>query len=196
MHRKFFFQQNDEGVLILEPFSWSNVIFEICFFCIKSHDWCNEEFLWVPSPDCNTAELCNECFSLFMLSSFYKERANALPGGAKQWKFSVRQLWLLRQKWQILKMTLPQKNSHRIQTPSSKLMILVSSCWKKNFIRNNGHSLFILSLVFLKSLIVSVAFFLGHPVYGQTVRACTCFSGRGLLQSFSVGLFDRSSIHW
>ena len=63
----------------------------------------------------------------------------------------------------ILKMTLPQKNGHRIKTPSSELMILVSSCWKKNFIRNNGHSLFILSLVFLKSLII--AFFLGHPVY-------------------------------
>ena len=96
---------------------------------------------------------------------FYKARANTLPKGAKQWKFSVRQSWLLKQKWQILKMTLPQKNGHRIQTPSSKLMILVSSCWKKNFIYDNGHSLFILSLVFLKSLIVSVAFFLGHPVF-------------------------------
>ena len=43
-------------------------------------------------------------------------------------------------------------------------MILVSSCWNKNCIRNNGHTLFILSLVFLKTLILSVAFFLGHPV--------------------------------
>ena len=51
---------------------------------------------------------------------------------------------------QILKITLPQKNGHRIQTPSSKLMILVSSFWKKNCIRNNGHNLFILSLVFLE----------------------------------------------
>ena len=140
MRRKFFFQQNDtkvinfdEGVLILEPFFWSNVIFKICFFCIKSHDWGNEEFLWVPSPDCNTAELRNECFSLFMLSSFYKARTNTLPGGAKQRKFSVRQLWLLRQKWQILKMTLPQKNGHRIQTLSSKTMIMVPSCWQKEF---------------------------------------------------------------
>ena len=147
MRRKFLFQQNDtkisdfdEGILILETFFWSNVIFKICFFCIISHNWGNEQFLWVPSPDCNTAELRNECFSLFMLSSFYQARANTLPGGAKQWKFLVRQLWLLRQKWQILKMTLPQKNGHRIQTPSSKLMILVSSCWKNNFIRNNGHS--------------------------------------------------------
>ena len=66
---------------------------------------------------------------------------------------------------QILKMALPQKNGHRIKTPSSKLTILVSSCWEKNFICNNAHNFFIPSLVFLKLLIVSVAFFLGHPVY-------------------------------
>ena len=180
MRRKFFFQQNytkisdfDEGVSILEPFFCSNGIYKISFFCIKSRDWGKEEFLWVPSPDCDTAELRYECFSLFMLSSFYKARTDTLPGGAKQWKFSVRQLWLLRQKWQILKMTLPQKSGHRIQTPSSKLMILVSSCWKNNFIRNNGHSLFILSLAVLKSLIVSVAFFLGHPVY--SIRIFTLY---------------------
>ena len=65
----------------------------------------------------------------------------------------------------ILKMTLPQKNGHRIKTPSIKLTILVSSCWEKKFIRNNAHNFFILSLVFLKLLIVSVAFFLGHPVF-------------------------------
>ena len=47
-----------------------------------------------------------------------------------------------------------EKNSQRIKTPSSKLMILVSSCLKNNFIRNNGHSLFIQFLIFLKSLIV------------------------------------------
>ena len=93
MRRKVFFQQNDtkindfdEGVLILEPVLWSNVIFKICFFCMKSRDWGKEEFLWVPSPDYNTAELRNDCFSLFMLSSFFKARADTLPGEAKQWK--------------------------------------------------------------------------------------------------------------
>ena len=176
MQRKFFYQQIDtrindfhEGVFILEPFFWDNVIFKICFFCIKGHDLGREEFLWVASPDCNTPKLRNECFSLFMLSSFFKARADALPRGAKQWKFSVRQLWLLRQKWQILKMTLPQKNGHRIKTPLLKLVILVSSCWKKNFVRNNAHSFFILFLVFLKSLSVGVAFFLGHPVLVRKV---------------------------
>ena len=89
--RNFFFQQNDtkindfdEGVLILEPFFWGNVIFKICFFCIKSHNWGREEFLWVASPDCNAAKLRIEWFSLFMLSTFLKAKADTLPGGAKQ----------------------------------------------------------------------------------------------------------------
>ena len=107
----------------------------------------------------------NASLLIFMLSSLFKARADTLPGGAKQWTFSVRQLWLLRQEWQILKMTLPQKNGHRIKTPSSKLMILVSSCWKNNFRCIDAHKSFILSPVFLKLLIVGVAFFLGHPVY-------------------------------
>ena len=36
---------------------------------IKSHVWGREEFLWVAPPDCNAANLRNECFSLFMLAS-------------------------------------------------------------------------------------------------------------------------------
>ena len=44
-------------------------------------------------------------------------------------------------------------------------MILVSFCWEKNSIHINAHNLSIFSLVFLKLLIVGVAFFLGHPVY-------------------------------
>ena len=38
------------------------------------------------SPDCNTAKLRNECFPLFMLSLFFKARADTLPGEAKQWE--------------------------------------------------------------------------------------------------------------
>ena len=64
---------------------------------------------------------------------------------------------------QILKMTLPQKNGHRIKTPSSELTILVSSCWEKIFIRNNALNFFILSLVFLKLLIVSCCILSGPP---------------------------------
>ena len=65
---------------------------------------------------------------------------------------------------QILKITLPQKNGHRIKMPKSKLMSLVSSCWEKNCIRKNAQNFFNLSLLFLKLLIGSVAFVLGHPV--------------------------------
>ena len=94
MTRTFFFLQNDtkindfdEGVLILEPFFWGNVIFKICSFCIKSHVWGREEFLWVASPDYNAAKLGNKSFSLlFMLALIYKARADNLPGEAKQWK--------------------------------------------------------------------------------------------------------------
>ena len=57
-----------------------------------------------------------------------------------------------------------EKRPYRIKTPSSKLMILVSFCSEKNSICINAHNYFILSLVFLKLLIVGVAFFLGHPV--------------------------------
>ena len=72
MNRTFFFLQIDtkindfdEGILILEPFFWGNVIFKICSFCIKSPVWGREEFLWLAPPDCNVAKLRNECFSLY-----------------------------------------------------------------------------------------------------------------------------------
>ena len=57
MSRTVYFQQNDtkisdfdEGVLIVEPLFWGNVIFKIRSFCIESHVWGREEFLWVGSP--------------------------------------------------------------------------------------------------------------------------------------------------
>ena len=51
------------------------------------------------------------------------------PGEATQRNSSRPQSWLLIEKKQILKMTLPQKNGSRIKTPSSKLLILESFCW-------------------------------------------------------------------
>ena len=95
MSRTFFFQQNgtkindfDEGVLILEPFFWGNVIFKICSFCIKCHVWGKAGISLSSSapPDYNAAKLRNECFSLFMQDLLYKARADTLPGEAKQWK--------------------------------------------------------------------------------------------------------------
>ena len=55
-------------------------------------------------------------------------------------------------------------------------MILVSSYWKFFLIRNNALNFFIPSLVFLKLLIESVAFFLGHPVYKNAYLAVCCLS--------------------
>ena len=60
------------------------------------------------------------------------------PREATQRNSSLPQSWLLIQKKQILKMTLPQKNGSRIKTPSSKSLILVSFCWKKYFLRINA----------------------------------------------------------
>ena len=57
---------------------------------------------------------------------FFTARADTLPGEAKQakqWTFSVRQLH--------------QKNCHRIKTPSSKLMILVTFCFHTQKIVKN-----------------------------------------------------------
>ena len=62
-------------------------------------------------------------------------------------------------------MTLPQENGSRIKTPSSKSLILVSFCWKKNALLINALTNVIYSLISLKLVIVGVAFFLGHPVY-------------------------------
>ena len=51
MRIEFFSQQNDtkiinfdEGVLILWPFFWGNVICKICHFCLKSHNWRTKNF--------------------------------------------------------------------------------------------------------------------------------------------------------
>ena len=40
----------DEGVLILCPFFWGNVIFQICHFCLKSHYWLPKCFHYLASP--------------------------------------------------------------------------------------------------------------------------------------------------
>ena len=62
-------------------------------------------------------------------------------------------------KWQLT-----QKNCSKIKTPSSKSLILVSFCWKKNVLLITVLTNLIKSLISLKLVIESVAFFLGHPV--------------------------------
>ena len=174
MSRTFVLQQNDTKINLIwwrrfdsRTIFWGNDIFKICSFCIKSHVWSREEFLWVAPRIVMLQSYVNSnvCFSLFMLALLYKAKADTLPGEAKQWKIFGTWIVTFEIEGQILKMTLPQKNGHRIKTASSKLSILVWSWWEKNFIRNNAHNVFILSLVHLKLLILSVAFFLGHPIF-------------------------------
>ena len=68
-------------------------------------------------------------------------------------------------KKQILKTTLPHKNSPRIKMPDPKLMILASFYLNNNFLPNEIDSNGILSMILLKLQITGVAFFLGHSVY-------------------------------
>ena len=56
------------------------------------------------------------------------------------------------------------ENGSKIKTPSSKSLILVSFCWKKNVLLITALTNLIKSLISLKLVIESVAFFLGHPV--------------------------------
>ena len=102
---KFFFQQDDtkivnfdEGVLILEPFIWGNVIFKICTFCIKSHVWGREEFLWVAPPDSNAAKTSDvmnaSLYSCWLC--FTKQEQAIYPEKPNNGKLLVRKLWLLR----------------------------------------------------------------------------------------------------
>ena len=69
------------------------------------------------------------------------------------------------EKYYILKMTLPQKNSPRMKTPYPYLMNLVSNYLEKNILSSTVKINGIQSRMSLKLRIKVVAFFLGHPVY-------------------------------
>ena len=98
----------------------------------------NFSIVWLPRVKCLLL-LCKA-----KLASMNKEKhslhnfAALQSGGATQRNSSLPQTWLLIQKEQILKLTLPQKNGSRIKTPSSKSLILVSFCWKKNVLLINA----------------------------------------------------------
>ena len=132
-------------------------------FFLKSHNLRTENFPLFRFPG-KVSTLCKAKPAWIKRSIQLRNFAALQSGGATRRNTSRPQTWLLIQKEQILKITLPQKNGSRIKTPSSKLTILVSSCWEKHYTNNNAHKFFILFLVFLNLLIGSVAFFLGHPV--------------------------------
>ena len=68
-----------------------------------------------------------------MLALLYKARADNLPGEATQWKIYGTVIVTLEIEGQILKMTLPQKNGHKIKTPSSKINDLGVTLLGKEF---------------------------------------------------------------
>ena len=70
-----------------------------------------------------------------MLASLYKARADTLPGEAKQMEICWYVNCDFRDRRANLEIDIASENGHIIKTPSSKLTILVSSCWEKNFIR-------------------------------------------------------------
>ena len=51
--------------------------------------------------------------------------------------------------------------------PYPKLMVMVSFCWKMNFLPSKIKNKFVLLTMSLKLTIKVVAFFLGHPVYAH-----------------------------
>ena len=131
---KFFFQQDDtkiinfdEGVLILWPFFWCNVIFKTSVSKVTI-DMPKIFHCWLPRVKCllllwktnfkaawikrSTHYVTLQCYNL-------GKAVKEIP------PYINRDFW-----YEML-----QKNGSRIKTPSSKSLILVSFCRKKNFLR-------------------------------------------------------------
>ena len=58
--------------------------------------------------------------------------------------------------------------------PCPKLMVMVSFCWKMNFLPSKLKNKFVLLTMSLKLTIKVVAFFLGHPVWNWTFSFYRC----------------------
>ena len=134
------------------PFFWGNVIFKICHFCLKSHDWRTENFPFFGFPAKmfahalkNEDSMNKEKRSLYVTLQCYN------PG--KLLKFL--KFW----KWHCLR-----KHGSRIKTPSLKWLVYRSRCYfaGKRIFYALMHSLIWFTVV--PDLIIGVAFFLGHPV--------------------------------
>ena len=124
--KKIFFQQDDikiinfdEGVLILWPFFWGNVIFKICHFCLKSHNWCPKIIHCLASPGKVSALALKNSKTAWIKRSIHYYAALQSGEGTQRNSSILPQSWFLIQKKSILKMTLLQKNGSRIKTPSS-----------------------------------------------------------------------------
>ena len=141
MRINFFSQQNDtkiinfeESVLILWPFFWGNVIFKLCHFCLKvTIDVPKISIVGSPFGSCFENE-----DSMNKRSIHYVTLQCYNPGEATQRNSLDLKRDFLYKRSNFLKLTLLQKNVSRIKTPSLKLLISVSFCWKNNFLRINA----------------------------------------------------------
>ena len=97
MRIEFFCQQNDnkninfdEGVSILDGrFSEANVIFKVCHFCLKSHNWSTSNFHYLaPSDKVSALALKNEA-SMNKNKHSLRNFAVLQSGGATQRNSSV-----------------------------------------------------------------------------------------------------------
>ena len=171
MSRTLFFLQNDtkindfdEGILNLEPFSWGSVIFKIFSFCIKSHVWGREEFLWVASPDSHSAKLRNECL-LFIHAGFaLQNKSRHFTRGSQ----TMENIWYVNCDFWDRKANLENDKSWkwhclRKTATESKRLPQNERFWchlaQKRILYAIMHTTFsFCPLVFLKLLIISVAF--------------------------------------
>ena len=113
---EFFSQQNDtkiinfdEGVLILWSFFWGNVIFKICHFCLKSHNWRTANFHCLAPPGKVSALALKNEDSMNKRSIHYVTLQRYNPGEATRRNSSRPQSWLLIEKKQILKNDIASK---------------------------------------------------------------------------------------
>ena len=142
---KFFSQQDDtknanfdEGVLILLPLSDAMSFSRFALLSQKSQFmYWRLSIVWLPRVKCMLL-LCKAKPAWIKRSIHCVILQHYNPGELLKRNSSLPQTWLLIQKEQILKMTLPQINCSRIKMPSSKSLILVSFCWKKNVLFINA----------------------------------------------------------
>ena len=123
----------DEGVLILWPFFWGNVIFKICPSISKVTIYVPKiSIVWLPRVKCLL--LLWKAKPAWIKRSIHYVTLQYYNPGELLKEIPP----YLKQKEHILKMTLLQKNGSRIKTPSSKSLILVSFCRKNNILLINA----------------------------------------------------------
>ena len=84
----------DEGVSILWPFFWGNVIFKICHCLFKSHNWLTEKFNCLASPGKCLLLLCKTKTAWIKRSHSLRNSAVLQSGEGTQRNSSLPQSWL------------------------------------------------------------------------------------------------------